>query len=224
MDRESYVSIDWTLEKLGFDEMPKKMAFESVADLVSSNEIDLYFDKSIQGTDQSAKLEMQYEENGDFLGALIGNGYSYQHVGVKLATALCVCSQFDAPSFAIQEYSYNDELFFVTDDEGIWNCDKNLDSSEVFFDKKQIESLSKKRAKSIDGKTKALALLARELAQSGSSKFRTGNKVNATAVKDHIISLAKKYEVSTGFLNGLDDVLSRALNELELKEIPPNQK
>jgi hypothetical protein len=139
-------------------------------------------------------------------------------------TASCISSIFDTPKFAIQEYSFNDELFFVTDDEGIWNHDKKLDSSEVFFDKKQIESLSKKRAKSIDGKTKALALLARELAQSGSSKFRTGNKVNATAVKDHIISLAKKYEVSTGFLNGLDDVLSRALNELELKEIPPNQK
>jgi hypothetical protein len=115
-------------------------------------------------------------------------------------------------------------LFFVTDEEGIWNCNKRLDSSEVFFNKNEIESLSKNRAKKIDGKTKALALLARELAQDGPAKFRTGNKVNATAVKDHIISLAKSYEVSTGFLNSLDDVLNRALNDLDLKEIPSNQK
>ena len=222
MNEKNFVSIDWTLKKLGIDEMPKKLAFKSVADLVSSKEIDLYFDKSIQGTDKSVELEMQYEASGAFLGALIGNGYSYQHDGVKLATVLCISSLFDTPKFAIQEYSFNDESFYVTDNEGIWNRVMHLDANEVFFDKKQIESLSKNRAKNIDGKTKALALLAREMAENGSPKFRTGDKVNATAIKDHIISLAKKYDVSTGYLKSLDDVLNQVLKELELKEIPPN--
>jgi hypothetical protein len=63
MDKENFASIDWVLKKLAFDEMPRKLAFESVADLVSSKEIDLYFNKPIRGTDKSAELEMQYEEN-----------------------------------------------------------------------------------------------------------------------------------------------------------------
>lgn len=95
MDKKNFVSIDWVLKKLGFDERPKKLAFESIVDLVSSKEIDLYFDKLILGTDKSVELEMQYEASGAFLGALIGNGFSYKHDGVKLASALYVTSLYD---------------------------------------------------------------------------------------------------------------------------------
>ena len=223
MDKENFVSIDWVLKKLGFDDMPKKLALESVANLVSSKEIDLYFDKSTQGTDKSVDLEMQYEASGVFLGALIGNGYSYQHDGAKLATALCVCSLSDTPKFAIQEYSINDVSFYATDVEGIWNCEMHLDANDAFFDRKQIESLSKSRAKNIDGKTKALALLAREAADK-SSKFRHGNKVNAKAFKDHVVELAKEYldpkvKVPDGNIRKLDDSINKALIELDLKDI-----
>jgi len=199
MDKENFVSIDSVLKKLGFDEMPKKLAFESVADLVSLKEIDLYFDISIQGTDKSVELEMQFEASGAFLGVLIGNGYSYQHDDVKLATALYIFSLFDSPKFAIQEYSFNDESFYVTDNEGIWHREKHLDENEVFFDKKQIESFSKSRAKNIDGKTKALALLARKMADNDDN-FKTGNKVNAKAFKDHILLLAEEYGITEGGL------------------------
>lgn len=110
----------------------------------------------------------------------------------------------------------------MTDNEGIWNREMHIDPIEVFFDKKQIESLSKSRAKNIDGKVKALALLARELAENKPYSFIIGNKVNATAIKDHIIHLAKKNDVSIGYLKSLDDVLNFALKELDLNEIPPN--
>jgi hypothetical protein len=218
MDKETFVSTDWALKKLGFDEMPMKLAFESVVNLVLLNEIDLYFEKSIRGTDATVELEMQYQLDGVFLGAFIGNGYSYQHDDMKLATVLSVSHRHNTPpKFAIQQYSIDDKPFYVTDDEGIWNREKHLSADEVYFKKKQIESLSKDRVKSIDGKTKALALLAREMAENGSAKFRTGNKVNATAIKDHILLLAKEYDVPNGYLKSLDDVLNQALNELDLK-------
>lgn len=218
MNKDNFVSTDWVLKKLGFDEMPIKLAFESIVDLVSNNEINLYFEKFTIGTDAKYEIEMQYQADGVFLGPFIGNGYSYPHYDMKLATALCVSDRHNTPpKFAIQQYSIDDKLFYVTDNEGIWNCDKSLNAEEAYFDKKQIESLSKNRVKSIDGKTKALALLAREMAENGSPKFRTGNKVNATAIKDHILFLAKKYDVPDGYLKSLDDVLNQALNELDLK-------
>ena len=223
MDKENFVSMDSALKKLGFDEMPKKLAFESVADLVSSREIDLYFDTSIQGTDKSVELEMQYEASGAFLGALIGNGYSHQHDGVKLATASYFSSRFDTSKFAIQEYIFNDESFYVTDNEGTWHRERHLDANDVFFDRKQIESFSKSRAKNIDGKMKALALLAREMADKNDD-FKTGNKVNAKAFKDHILSLAEEYGITEGGLKSLNDKVNHALNDMDLKDIHPNEK
>lgn len=224
MNEENFVSTDWVLKKLGFGDMPMKMAYESIADLVTSKEINLYFDSPVRGTDKSVEIEMQYEASGAFLGALIGNGHSYQHDGVKSATALYIYSLFDTPKFAIQEYIFKDKSYYVTDDEGIWNREKHLVPNEVFFDRKQIESLSKTRSKNIDGKMKALALLAREMAEDGARKYRTGNKVNAAAIKEHIITLAKKYDVSSGYLKSLDDTINQSLIELELKELPPSNK
>jgi hypothetical protein len=71
---------------------------------------------------------------------------------------------------------------------------------------------------------KALALLAREMADNKGGRFKSANKVNAKGFKDHILELAEHYEISDGYLKGLDDKLNQALNDLELKEIPPSKK
>ncbi len=88
----------------------------------------------------------------------------------------------------------------------------------------------------VDGPMKALALLARELAEN-SAKFRTGNKVNSRAVKDHLLELATMHHnggnaysaggntdsnpLSAG-LKSIDDKLNKALDVLVLKEILKN--
>ena len=78
--------------------------------------------------------------------------------------------------------------------------------------------------KNIDGSTKALALMAREMADNKGGRFKSANKVNAKGFKDHILELAEQYEISDGYLKSLDDKLNQALNDLELKEIPPSKK
>tara|TARA_B110000483_G_scaffold242513_1_gene328593 strand:+ start:1428 stop:2111 length:684 start_codon:yes stop_codon:yes gene_type:complete len=80
----------------------------------------------------------------------------------------------------------------------------------------------KKTLSAEPGLSKALALLAREKAES-SPKFRTGDKVNASAFRNHVISLAKKYDIPTGKLSSLDDKLNKILNELDLKEIQQSE-
>jgi len=219
MDKNRFASTNWVLEKLGFNKMPLKLALESVVDLVLENEIDLYFEKSTRGTDATVEIEEQYTPDGVFLGPLIGNGYSYWHDDMKLATTLHVYNRHNSsPEFAIQQYRIADKLFYVTDNEGIWNCEKYLNTDEVYFDKNQIESLSKHSAKSIDGITKALALLAREKAES-LPKFMTGNKVNASTFKDHLVELAGTYEISASGLKSIDDKINFALKELDINEV-----
>ena len=66
---------------------------------------------------------------------------------------------------------------------------------------------------------KALALLARDKA-SNSPSFIKGNKVNASAFKNHIVKLANNYNISEHGLKSIDDKISKALYEYDLRGMP----
>jgi len=159
-----------------------------------------------------------FDNDGNSTGALIGNGYSYLHndKSLKKSLSLYLSSISTSPCFAIQQYLYNSNKFYVTDNEGTWAYEKHLKPENVFFNKEQIKSIAK--SNNIDGVTKALALIAIEMANTKGGKFKSGDKVNASSFKDFVIQLAKNYGISQGYLSSLDDKLNKALNALDLKD------
>jgi hypothetical protein len=106
---------------------------------------------------------------------------------------------------------------------GIWHRQKLVNVDLVHFDRSQIGSFCSasnfSKGKVDQGLLKALALLAREMADNGGEKFKTGDQVNASAFKNHIISLADKHSVTTGQLKSLGDKVKKALNEHDLNDI-----
>lgn len=218
-DNNSFVSILYAIKKLGLQDEPEKIALQKICEFISNEDIDLYFDEATYGTDCEQDIEVQFDHEGNYMGDLIANGYSYlhNHTLYKKSLSLYLYSKSTPPRFAIQQYLLNEKKFYVTDNEGTWAREKHLKPENVFFIKEQINSAAKHNSNSIDGVTKALALIARDMAETKGGKFKKGNNVNANSFKDHVIQLAKKYDTSQGYLSSLDDKLNKALNELELK-------
>lgn len=220
-DNELLVSVDYVIKKLGFQDTAYKIALQKICEFISNEGIDLYFNEPTHGTDCKQDIEMLFDNDGNSMGALIGNGYSYLHNDkpLKKSLSLYLSSISPNPCFAIQQYLYNDNKFYVTDNEGTWAREKHLKPENAFFDKEQIKSIAKYNSNNIDGVTKALALIARDMAETKGGKFKSGNKVNASSFKNFVIQLAKNYDIPQGYLSSLDDKLNKALNELDLKEI-----
>lgn len=228
MNESDLVSVDWVVIKLGLFDLPKKRAYEIIADYVTNGSFEMYFDESIVGTDATVDVEMVFDENERLTGGLIGNGYSTEQLGTKIATGVDAYHSEGQFKFAVNDYYFNEERFYPTDSEGIWHRQKLVDVDLVSFDKDQVDLLGSSnnfgKSKADHGLLKALALLAREMADKRGAKYKTGNKVNASGFKEHVLSLAKEYKVSVGLLNSLDDKVNQALNNFELKEIPPDKK
>ena len=70
----------------------------------------------------------------------------------------------------------------------------------------------------ISGELKALAIIAAEFA-ADREKYRTGNKVNASAFKDHVVNKAHEYDIPDHGLKKLDDKINKALIYLDIKDV-----
>lgn len=227
MNESDLVSVDWVVTKLGLFDLPKKRAYEIIADYVTNGSFEMYFDESIVGTDATVDVEMVFDENERLTGGLIGNGYSTEQLGTKIATGVDAYHSEGQFKFAVNDYYFNEERFYPTDSEGIWHRQKLVDVDLASFDKGQVDSLGSSnnfgKGKADQGLLKALALLAREMADN-SDGFKTGNKVNANAFKDHVLFLAEHYEISDGYLRSLGDKVKKVLKDLDLNDTPPDKK
>ena len=219
-DNNLFVSVDYVIKMLGLQDAPEKIALQKICEFISNEDIDLYFDEPTYGTDCEQDIEMLFDNDGNSTGALIGNGYSYLHNDKPLKKSLSLYLSLIStpPCFAIQQYLYNDNKFYVTDNEGTWAREKHLKPESVFFNKEQINSTAKHKSNNIDGATKALALIARDMADTRGEKFKSKNNVNASSFKSFVIQLAEKYGITPTYLASLDDKLNKALNELDLKD------
>jgi hypothetical protein len=101
-----------------------------------------------------------------------------------------------------------------------------VEVGNIYFKKRELEyfkleldkSSKKRKSEKLQPAEKALALIARKLAND-KSNFRTGTKVNSSTFKNYVIDLASDYEVSDHGLKSIDEVLNAALKELDLKEL-----
>lgn len=225
MDKVEELSVESVVTKLGLSNLPKQRAYEIIAENVTHGLFEMYFDESVVGTDATGDVEMALDEHGTVTGGLIANGYSTEHCGRKVAAGVDVYHSNDRFKFAVNDYYFEDKKFYPTDSEGIWHRQKLIDVDLVSFNRSQIDTFAKannfSKGKADQGLLKALALLAREKADNGGEKYKKGDHVNASAFKKHIISLAKHYKISDGYLKSLDDKVKTALKDLELNEIDP---
>jgi hypothetical protein len=223
MSENDLVSVDWVINKLGLSDLPKGRAHEIIANYVTNGSFEMYFDEFVIGTDATGDVEMVFEGHETPVGGLIGNGYSYEHDGTKTATGVDTAHSRGLFTFVVNDYYFQDERFYPTDSEGIWHRQKPVNVDLVHFDRSQIDSFCSvknfSKGKADQGLLKALALLAREMADNGGAKFKTGGQVNASAFKNHIISLAKKHSVTTSQLKSLDDKVKTALKEHDLNDL-----
>ena len=216
-------SVDWVVNKLGLSDLPKQLSYDFIAAKLSYQIFELYFDEIIVGSNATSSCDFYSDEKDYASGAFIGNGYCILHDGRKVATnahTFYIDAKF---FFAINEYYFHDEKFYPSDKHGMAHKPYLIDVDSVAFDKNQVISCAPSnilsKAKGEQSLLKAMALLARKMADND-DVFKKGNSVNAKAFKDHILSLAKEYDVTEGGLKSLDDKLNSVLIDLDLKDIP----
>jgi hypothetical protein len=238
MKNDNTVNISWVIKTLNLSEMPKAQALRILASYVCDGDLDMFVDENITGTDAVYEVEEYEEVDGNFAGGLIGNGFSYHHIGKKVVTGVDTYYANGIFGFIVNAYYFEEKRFYPTDVEGVWLRQKRIDEKLVYFDRAEVSlfasklgvlpsSAPSKICATEPGVKKALALLAREKADlNPQSKFRKANSVNASGFRDHILTLAEKYlegeEPSRRDhgLNSLDDKINEVLMKLDIKEIP----
>lgn len=240
MDTQEIVSIEWVLKELSLSDAPMPQAMSILLSYIEENYISIYFSASLQGTDASHGYEV-IENGPDDVTFLIANAESVETDGTMRLLEGNYFNSGDGDFIDVIKYQFNGEDFFPTEVSGMFlepvklpfmsfhsprtevlDCKTKLDVKQSTGSK-----LKSKPLKGDVGAIKALALLAREKAEA-SRKFRTDQKVNASAFKKHILELANKIIDSEthdpeGYLKSLDDTVNKALKQYEIKEIPPDR-
>jgi hypothetical protein len=238
MKNDDNVNISWVIKTLNLSEMPNAQALRILASYVCDGNLDMFVDENIRGTDAVYEVEEYEEVDGNFAGGLIGNGFSYHHIGQKIVTGVDTYYANGIFGFIVNAYYFEDKRFYPTDVEGVWLRPKNIDEKLVYFDRAKVSlyaskldvlpsSAPSKKCATEPGVKKALALLALEKADlNPQSKFRKANSVNASGFRDHILTLADKYlhaEKPNSRVHGLkslDDKINEVLTMLDITEIP----
>jgi hypothetical protein len=235
MDNENIVSINWVFSKLNLSNAPRRLAYSSITSLVQSNELTLYFDDPVYGASSKDGYEITTDGNGEVTGALINGGHGELHSEQKKVISFTAVKNNGDFILSVGEYEFNNEKFYPTDETSMWIDFIYLDEEQFYLDKQEVLSISTDDFSSASaskypskpagepGVRKALALLARDKAESPA--FQKGHAVNASAFKDHILRLAKKYITDEGSrkrdhgLNSLDDKINTTLDDLDIKNI-----
>jgi hypothetical protein len=227
---EVYLSIDKAIEMLGLANAPKGFALNTVINLGNYKDgIRIYYSGEILGAEYQDEPEPILDSTGEVSQLLIAVGVAVVAKGRKRLMQMSFRQEVGQYFVAANTFEIGGVLHHCTEETGMFvdsvlvsldNLFVIADEFDEFFEKASAAGfVTAKRVGSEPGARKALALLAREMADK-SAKFRTGDKVNSRAVKDHIISLAEKYDVTPGKLANIDDKVSETLNELDLREVP----
>lgn len=206
MNVSEIISIDKVISRLELSEYPIQQAYVIIAEYVNRRNFDLYFDVPVRGA--------TFNE---------GPGKSAIHLGRKKAFVVNANDFDEKLEFFVHEYIYENAFYFPTNSLATSPSIKEIPALQVYCDSEQIEAFAKKtrvrKAKGDQNLLKALALLARDLADNGPSKFSKNCQVNASGFKKHVLGLAERYEISDQGLRGLDDKLNDALAHHDLKDL-----
>lgn len=227
------VNLELAINVLNLSSLPLELALNTIISYSNSGWLSLYFNKQSEGLPHKSSFGNIYNENDELIDwepidtSLIKDFNST--TPKKIVTAHC--SKGDE-FIKIYSWEVTNEIFVHVDttNQQQDTIDISLDDIYILkedltnFEPSNIQAVSSSSSTStpVSNEMKALALIARELSDTR-KKFQNGKKVNASSVKEYLITLADKYNVSQHGLKSIDDKLNRALNHFELNNINKSQ-
>lgn len=232
------VSLEWVISKLKLSDTPRPIALNQILKYANEvNGLSIYFDGKIRAarsqTEPEELLDPPLHPGGEpvHLGRALFYADAEAVSGRKRLLGISFLASTSGYTLITSKFLFEDNLYHCCDDLGMWVENISIRTDEVYCMSQEFNDFCTllKRQERINlrevgkdpGLTKALALLSREKADS-SPKFRSGKKVNASAIKRHIIDLAEKYDVSDSHLKKIDDIISNALSDLDIKDVSNN--
>ncbi len=238
------IHIKTLINELGLAALPLSEALPALLDYSEKDGLDLYFDEAVLSKESDTKPSPAHVHDEDFcltagnLSTVSGSkcigelGYELRNDGSFANFHISSFSQKGSHYYVVMgnrgedahiTIDYN-ELYVTRDDyfnfltrmkrDGSMKQEATLGSSTEAPGQPSAQYQSKESS----AEMKALALLAREMARK-SERFKTGEKVNASAFKEHLLQLAEDYDVSKLGLKTIDDKINKALSKLDIKEI-----
>ena len=224
------VNLILAIHELNLSHFSNSIALNTILSYSNSNWLNLYFDIEIEGLAQNTIFgEITTPDEGfvDFI-PIESNWIEAFPLSTPKRVISAQASQGsnNTSSLSLHTWQVKDEVYKCVNLETSkydfihLSCeDIYIFKSELIKFKADIEGNSLAPPKNtISNDMKALALIARDLADKKTS-FRIGNKVNASAFKNHVLELANKYKVSDNGLKTIDDRINKALDKFELNSV-----
>ena len=227
------LSVENSLPTLGLDKLPPLLKAEAFCIYVNAG-LPLYFycDKALNVT-QGDLSDIDYEDRSPdpdyphYVGLITTN-----HATISIDDFVSTCSVTIDPrtkiDLLVSCFKYKNKDYLVCDETGQFTSQFSVCRNSAYILTEDIakfkngpnftsSSSFKGTVSSDSGLTKALALLIHDMAsrQSG-AKYRSGKKINASAVKDHILDLATKYEIGDSNIKSLHNKITPILKEHDL--------
>ncbi len=214
------------IEELGLTGRTTEAAVHTLYLYFQHDGLPFYFDDSVIGTVADHDLELT--SNSELL---IGNGYSDEcSHGEKRVLEAFPATTSRGYHICASKFQYKGVTYYPCDEAGMILKPYPLDLLKVYFDRHEIVDFQnrldggiteKKPASEINfnkGEFKALALLAREMAES-KTKYALNGKVNAHSVMTHLLQLSNEHCISKHGLRKIDDKINKALEHHDLKHL-----
>jgi len=237
----SVVRIGTAIQYLNLGLMPYVQALKIILDY-SKDGLPLNFNSTVWALDSDIAIGNIYDReeqefNGEIHNVVVDHKFvtevPYAYDQEKIIDQAFISGKADdlkiyVSSFRIESKSYN-----IVNSAGSKYCDISVPISAVIIHKADLlafevsitntdKSKQNNNRTQFTGKDKALALLALDMAIK-SPKYCTKQKVNGSAIKEHIIDLAGKHlgdiDSSQG-LKSIDDTIKKALNHYDINKIP----
>jgi hypothetical protein len=229
------ISVEKSLPMLALDTLPAELKATTFCNYVNAG-LPLYFkcDKSLNVT-QGDLSHIEYEHRGyhpddddyDYVGCITTN-----HKVTSIDDFVCTSSVTVDPStktdLLVSCVKYENKDYLFCDETGQFKIQFRVSRNSAYVLKNDISTFKKgpffiqktthKGSESSEsGLKKALALLIHDMASERSgAKYRCGEKINASVVKDHILALATKYEIDDSYLRSLHNNITPMLKHYDL--------
>jgi hypothetical protein len=224
-----YISIDKVIEKIGSPYAPRWFAVNTILDWANSDEgLRIYFEGSLIGAEYFDEPEVLLDHSGGFDNLLIAIGVTVKVDGRMRLRGLSASLKNDRHLIYTRGFESGGLRYHCSEETGMYAVDVIVEVDRLFVLESELDDFIRRTSNEgiaavkpvgpDPGVRKALALLAREMAQKSIS-FRTGNKVNTSKVQKHIIDLAPIYGQTDAMLASIDDKLSKTMNALDLREL-----
>lgn len=223
------ISLNSVLSKLGLIDAPAGLSLSLIREMNHEKKLPIYFSGELIAAEPPVTPEPLFDScDGECTGLLlaskpitISGEFSMEHVLLVKDGEQVWVSTYEVTDSQNRTYYASDEsgmfakTFRVSSDDFYFKADEVSIYADYFSTNQTKKSVSPKGE---PGLRKAIALLAHDMAKN-KARFRTGNKVNASQLKEHIINLAIQHDISRGYLNSLDDKIRSCLNDFDLRDI-----